>query len=556
MTLIEAAAKKYQANGLSLIPINQKTKRPASWLLPQAVTAEGEPLYWQQVGARWTQTTEDTGSPKRTWEPYQRERATLEDLDYWFTSGIKAIAIVAGAVSGGVEVLDFDANHGETWYSQWCALAGEPIERYGLAVQRTGGGGYQVAWRCDEIEANQKLAWAPAPDEASGKKVMIETRGEGGYFLVAPSVHPSGRHYELLHGRFSQIPRITPAERQHLLDCARQLNQVETPAPKRSGTDTTYTGSSANEVVDAFNRAHPITETLRRYGYTQHGDRWSRPGKADSLGVRVLSDGKAYAFSSNDMMAADRCGVGDNRPFDSFDMLAYRDHREDYKAATRAAAIELGMAYEATQLHTLLYVEGYANAAVTREVMFNHGWVARGFRPDKINLDGTGKYTNVIVWSYKDGLAKHVAGMIPGAYPLVVPNGLDAQAMAKDGILQPYLDAVLADARSKTSAPTWQEVTTADEPDDEQPLDEPMSITTERDESGRTVYHFCPNPHLLTGQRLPLPPDQWVTGIATLTQARQVQHSLSEQWVTACGRGVAGFYVASPSSGLTLLAQV
>lgn len=58
------------------------------------------------------------------------------------------------------------------------------------------------------------------------------------------------------------------------------------------------------------------------------------------------------------------------------------------------------------------------------------------------------------------------------------------------------------------------------------------------------------------GGRPPLPADQWVTGIATLPEARQIQRTLSGQWVTACGRGVDGFYVACPSSGLTIPAQV
>lgn len=48
-----------------------------------------------------------------------------------------------------------------------------------------------------------------------------------------------------------------------------------------------------------------------------------------------------------------------------------------------------------------------------------------------------------------------------------------------------------------------------------------------------------------------LPVAEWVTGIASFTEARQVQRSLSGQWATACGRGVDGYYVAAPNSGLT-----
>jgi len=500
--LLYAAAKKYQAGGLSLIPINANTKRPASWLLPQAVTAAGEPLYWQQSGERWIQTTENTGSPKGTWEPYQRERPTLEDLEYWFTSGIKALAVVAGAVSGGVEVLDFDSRDGLTWFDEWCALAGGPIARYGLAVQRTGGGGYQVAWRCDEIDGNQKLAWTPAPEEAGGKKVMIETRGEGGYFLVAPSVHPSGRQYELLHGRFSQIPRITPTVRAHLLDCARQLNQVERPAPKLGGASTPYAGSSANELLEAYNRAHPITEMLRRYGYTEGaGNRWSRPGKADSMGVAILKDGKAAAYSSNDPLNTDRCGTNKAQPFSSFDLFAYYGHGEDYKAATKAAAVELGMAYEPRSLHTLLYVEDFAQAAVAREIMFPRGWVVRGFNHDNIRIADS-QYETTIIWGYDEQLARRVARLHAKspAHVITVSRNPDlgwddAKTLANDGLLGIYLDAVLTDARGKGAELASEEED--DEPDDERPDCEPGPITVEITADGRKVFHFCPNPHLL-----------------------------------------------------------
>lgn len=455
MSLLSVATKAYMDGGLSLIPINRKTKRPASWLLPQATTKDGAPLFWTQSPTRWLETTEDTGKPKGTWEPYQHERPTQAEIDRWVNSGIQSIAIVAGAISGGVEVLDFDNRQDETWFEQWRTIAGDPIKRYGLALQATGGGGFQVAWRCEEIEGNQKLAWIPAAEEASGKKVMIETRGEGGYFLAPPSEHPSGNSYRLLSGRFSQIPRIEPEVRSHLLDCARQLNQVAITETKNRTSNTAYASSSNNDVADAFNSRHPIEETLRYYGYTQHGNRWSRPGKTDSLGLVVFGDGKAYAHSSNDRMAADRCGAGDNRPFTSFDLFAHYDHNEDYKAATKTAAIELGMTHE-NNLHTLLYVEQYANAEAARNLMFQHGWVVRGFQPDKIKTDGIDKYSNVIVWSYTDAVAKHIATeVIPGAYPLVVPGGMDAQAMAKEGILRVYLEAALADAMKPVEVMTW-----------------------------------------------------------------------------------------------------
>jgi hypothetical protein len=441
--LINVAAKAYQDGGLSIIPINHKTKRPASWLLPQATNEHGEPLYWRPVGAGWETTTEYTGKPKGTWAPYQKRRPTADEVARWVGAGVQSLACVFGAVSGNAELIDFDTHGDQNWYNEWADMAGDPVKRLGLAFQKTGKG-YQVAYRCATIECNQKLALL------SHTETMIETRGEGGYALLPPSLHPSGRRYELLSGRFSQLPMIHTDIRSHLLDCARQLNRVQLSERTQNAPESaTFNDSGANEVAAAYNAKHSIEAALQRYNYTQHGNRWSRPGKADSLGVVVFDDGKAYAYSSNDRLAADRCGAGDKRPFTAFDLLAYYEHNENYAAATRAAAIELGMAYE-DKLHTMIFVEGYDNAKAVRETMFPHGWVARGFRPDKINLDGISKYSNVIVWAYRDSTAQSIAATVPGAYPLVVPNGLDAMAMRRDGILQPYLEAALADAKRVT----------------------------------------------------------------------------------------------------------
>lgn len=456
MTLIEKAIRAYWHGGLSILPINPRTKRPASWLLPQARNEAGQPLFWQELpGNRWITTTEDTGKPKGTWEPYQLRKPTAEEIDTWLRSGVRSVAAIGGIVSDGVEILDFDNHHGATWYQEWANLAGDPVSHYGLPLQKTGGLGYQVAWRCEQVESNQKLAWIAAPEEASGRKAIIETRGEGGYALLPPSAHPSGRQYQLLHGRFSQIPVIEPSTRDHLLACARQLSQVAAPGPKaKSDNRNTYSESGANAVVEAYNQKYSIEVTLQRYGYTEGGGgRWSRPGKADSLGVTVYPNGKAYAFSSNDVMAGDRCGEGDNRPFTSFDLFAYYEHGQDYKAATKAAATELGMSIE---LHTLLYVEGHDNAAAVRDVMFHQGWVTRGFTPNRIKLDGIERYQNIIVWAYTDRVTKKITAQIPGAFPVVAPKGLDAQIMAKEGILQPYLEAVLVDTRgTKPEVATW-----------------------------------------------------------------------------------------------------
>lgn len=514
--LLTVAAKAYLDGGLSIIPVNRKNKRPAYWLLPQATTPTGKPLFWAQLqSGAWMETTKETDAPKGTWAPYQHERPTIEIVTRWLRSGIQSIALVTGSISGNAEILDFDNRQGENWYRRWADLAGNPVEQYNLPLQRTGGGGYQLAWRCVEIYRNQKLAWVPAPEEAKGCKCMIETRGEGGYALLPPSVHPSGRQYELLQGRFSQIPIITPEVRNHLLSCALQLNQVE--LPKSASQAATYS-DGPNEVVDAYNQRYSIEEALAKYGYTHvHGNRWSRPGKPDSAGVHVMSDGRAYAHSSNDLMAGDR--MGDSRPFSAFDLFAYYSHGEDYKAATRAAAQELGV--ERNDLHTLIFVEGPHNAAVVREVMFSHGWVARSFRTaGKINLGKMERYSNIIVWAYSARVATGIAATTPGAHAIIVPNGLDAVSMQREGILQTYLEAVLADAKTHRS--------------------QPPTPTAEAETAEQTLPAPLPSP-----AKPPLPVNMWRAGLDTFADALKIANTIAE-YATAVGKGETGFFVRCP----------
>src|SRR5262249_44835414 len=123
------------------------------------------------------------------------------------------------------------------------------LERIKLGYgERTPSGGYHLLYRCaDGVEGNLELARRPptqseaADDETTGKRlsprVLIETRGEGGYVIVAPSAgrgHHSGRAYEIVYGGFASIVTITAAERAALLELARSLDRMPAVADARS----------------------------------------------------------------------------------------------------------------------------------------------------------------------------------------------------------------------------------------------------------------------------------------------------------------------------------
>jgi len=338
------AVWRYWESGLSLIPINTRTKRPYSRLLPQACNTNGDPLYYQKKNnGTLSVTTDKTTIRKGTWEPYQKQQATADEIGYWLTNGVCAIAAIGGDVSGGLEIIDFDVGG---YYEKWVDLVYTEDVIGVLPTQRTGGGGMQMAWRCPEPEGNQKLAWHPDESYHSGRCIAIETRGKNGYALMPPSLHPSGNFYELIAGKFSAVPMLTQEQRDYLLKCARSLCQ----APKtrqeiahaqnpRASTPQEFDGES---VIDVFNARYSVDAMLRRYNYTPSGNgRYSRPGKEDSAGVVIFDNGKSYHMSSNDPLDSDAVGL--HQPRSAFDFYAQFEHDGSYRNAVRMAAQELGI---------------------------------------------------------------------------------------------------------------------------------------------------------------------------------------------------------------------
>jgi len=111
--------------------------------------------------------------PRCKWAEYQTHIADDRTLDRWFgTEG--NIAVVTGKVSGNLVAIDFDEIR---FYQVWLEKIGESGK--GLAIQKTGKG-IHVLFRCAEPDTNQKLAFVTDKDETDGRRVAIETRGEGG----------------------------------------------------------------------------------------------------------------------------------------------------------------------------------------------------------------------------------------------------------------------------------------------------------------------------------------------------------------------------------------
>lgn len=288
-------------------------------------------------------------APAVPWKQFQARRPTDAELIRWFDrADPSGVAVLGGAVSGGLECIDFDVQ-APSIYPQWRELV--EAEAPGLAdrlcVIRTPRPGFHVRYRCTEttIPGNTKLAVDPALPK--DERCLIETRGEGGYAIVPggpPECHPSGRPYEHFAGpELADVQTITAAERQTLLRCARSFDRAAASAKDPA----TPTGADLRP-GDEFNRRGPDWSEIltgwtvaREFGGKRY---WRRPGKEEgwsaTTGVCTSKNGvELFAcFSEN---ADPFQGANGGRPctcYSKFSAYTLLHHAGDYKAAAKELA--------------------------------------------------------------------------------------------------------------------------------------------------------------------------------------------------------------------------
>jgi hypothetical protein len=227
-------------------------------------------------------------------------------------------------------VLDLEsADAFQRWRSN-AELLLDPALLAALPIVQTGKG-FHVYLRTAAPGGNRKLAMQQ-------RQTIAETRGEGGYVLAPPTVHPDTHQpYTLIQGTLTTIPVLDAAQGQAVLDAARALAATDHPASTSAGA------GSGESVIDRFNAAHTIESILERHGYRPEGNgrRYIRPG-GERSSVLIL-DGKSLHFNTNDALYAEAPGgtVHAHTPFSAWCLLA---HGGAVKRAVKAAAQELGMA--------------------------------------------------------------------------------------------------------------------------------------------------------------------------------------------------------------------
>lgn len=314
--------------------------------------------------------------PLVEWADLQTERPHIERIKTWYSQRRSGMGFVCGATSGNLELFDFD-DHAA--YEQFRELAvaegmGDLVERIEDGyLEETPSNGVHWLYRCSEISGNKKLARRlKRPEEQRDPndkvKVLIETRGEGGYVVAAPSsgrVHSTGKPYRLLRGSVDLITSITPDERDKLWSLARTLDQMPVERFREPIPATARIPSGTKRPGDDFNERASWAEILEPFGWVmvaQHGDEtfWRRPGSENkwSASTNYRGSDLLYVFTTSTLFDSEKA-------YSKFAAYTILEHGGDFSAAA----------------HTLSD-KGYGEQAITLEVP------ADGLRASSDDPDG------------------------------------------------------------------------------------------------------------------------------------------------------------------------
>jgi len=224
---------------------------------------------------------------------------TWKDVNFTWENfvGCYGIGVKCGKVSGNLECIDFD-NHffdAQNVVKDFLSQISELYEKYNFPIEQTMNGGFHLIYRCEEINGNLKLA-RRSRIEANGKikpDVLIETRGEGGYFVCAPTLD-----YKWVRNDIRNIPTITKQDRLILFETARSFNtyfeETKTDYEKTNRPGDIYNNSieSGQELISELTNAGWVEV---RNGY------WRRPDKKDGISATLgkVAPNIFYVFSSN-----------------------------------------------------------------------------------------------------------------------------------------------------------------------------------------------------------------------------------------------------------------
>ena len=248
-------------------------------------------------------------TPYAGWKKYQQEVINEGDLYAAMEKhNTSAIAMICGAVSNNLEVIDIDVKYkagiDASLFHSISNIYPDLYEK--LRIHKTPSGGYHILYRIalgNIVPGNVKLAGRNKTEEEriaqpKGDTVnFIETRGEGGYVLAPPSLN-----YQI--HKDNPIPVLTWEERCSLITLCQSFSEIVKLAPKPKAERNSTAYYSANPFEDFDNRAEPI-ELMEQFGWFVDSENsehlyFTRPGKDAGVSATWIKALRVfYIFTSS-----------------------------------------------------------------------------------------------------------------------------------------------------------------------------------------------------------------------------------------------------------------
>ena len=293
-----------------------------------------------------------------SWTQYQKERPSKEQVLEWFLKA-DGLGVLCGAVSGNLLMIELE---GRAATLQTIDLLTHRAKENNILdlferlnsgyVERSPSGGLHWLLKSQgPIPGNEKFA--RRIDENGVISVLAESRGEGGFVVVAPTsglCHPTGNGWHIIKGTPNSIPTFSEEE----VDALRELfiSLDEMPKEQYREPITRVRAEGITLPGDAFNQSVTWDELLIADGWTKlHTDSmgktdWRRPGKDYGISATTNYQGNDlfHVFTSSVALDSDKS-------YSKFAYVALTKFGGDFNACANALR---GQGYgQATELNSL-----------------------------------------------------------------------------------------------------------------------------------------------------------------------------------------------------------
>ena len=168
--------------------------------------------------------------PKGGKHPKQRKwqgkgTCNADEILAWWQSPLPNVGVVTGSVSG-IVVVDVDGDEGQKTLND---LAAKEAAILNTRTHRTGSGGLHLFYRYPDFTVGNSVRLLPG----------IDVRGNAGLIVLPPSLHVSGRRYEVTNDR--EIAALPEMFRQSLTQCHKE-RQRDTRSNKELPRETRQVG--------------------------------------------------------------------------------------------------------------------------------------------------------------------------------------------------------------------------------------------------------------------------------------------------------------------------